>query len=111
MPNFDPFAEKERKEAEREAGIRNFAHPFDPFGEDRHYFREKIEAAELFAPPEDRNPRFFEEFGRDPQWIKEHEALIEAGETNGNLEMIRLQKKFDIFLKKFGHFEDDIREL
>lgn len=34
-------------------------HPFDPFGEDRIYFREKIEAAELFAPPEDRDPTFF----------------------------------------------------
>lgn len=44
-------------------------HPFDPFGEDRQYFKERIEAAALFAPPEERNPNFFEEFGRDDLFI------------------------------------------
>lgn len=43
----------------------------DPFGEDRQYFKERIEAAALFAPPEERNPNFFEEFGRDELFIQE----------------------------------------
>lgn len=60
MPNFDPFLEAEKGK------MRNYdgppcppGHPFDPFGEDREYFKERIEAAALFAPPEERDPNFF----------------------------------------------------
>lgn len=38
-------------------------------------------------------------------------ALLELGETNGNLEMIRLNKKFDIFLRRFMKMEEDIKEI
>lgn len=37
--------------------------------------------------------------------------MLDAGETNGNLEMIRLNKKFDIFLKRFMKFEEDLKEI
>lgn len=36
---------------------------------------------------------------------------MDIGETNGNLEMIRLNKKFDIFLKRFMKLEEDIKEI
>ena len=45
------------------------------------------------------------------KFIKEVKALLDAGETNGHLEMIRLNKKFDIFLKRFMKFEEDIKEI
>jgi hypothetical protein len=54
---------------------------------------------------------FFENFGRDDKFIKEAKALLDLGETNGNLEMIRLNKKFDIFLKRFMKVEEDIKEI
>jgi hypothetical protein len=65
----------------------------------------------LFAPPEERDPNFWENFGHDEKFIKETTALLEIGETNGNLEMIRLNKKFDIFLKRFMKTEEDIKEI
>ena len=37
--------------------------------------------------------------------------MLDLGETNSNLEMIRLNKKFDIFLKRFMKVEEDIREI
>ena len=37
--------------------------------------------------------------------------MLDLGETNGNLEMIRLNKKFDIFLKRFLKVEEDIKEI
>ena len=86
-------------------------HPFDPFGEDREYFKERVEAAPLFAPPEERDPNFFQTFGRSEKFIKEAKALLDLGETNSNLEMIRLNKKFDIFLKRFLKTEEDLREI
>lgn len=86
-------------------------HEWDPFGEDREYFKERVEGAALFAPPEERNPHFWETYGRDPKFYKEAKALLDLGETNSNLEMIRLNKKFDIFLKRFLKVEEDIREI
>ncbi len=65
----------------------------------------------MFAPPEDRDPNFFQNFGKTEKFIREHKAILELGETNGNLEMIRLNKKFDIFLKRFMKFEEDIKEI
>ena len=70
-----------------------------------------MEGAALFAPPEERDPNFFENFGRDEKFIKEAKALLDLGETNGNLEMIRLNKKFDIFLKRFMKVEEDMKEI
>jgi hypothetical protein len=43
--------------------------------------------------------------------VRETRALLDLGETNGNLEMIRLNKKFDIFLKRFMKLEEDIKEI
>ena len=110
MPNFDPTLDLNRK--------KNYVgppcppgHPYDPFGEDREYFKERVEGAALFAPPEERDPHFFENFGRDEKFVKEAKALLDLGETNGNLEMIRLNKKFDIFLKRFMKVEEDIKEI
>ena len=110
MPNFDPTLDLSHK--------RSYVgppcppgHPYDPFGEDREYFKERVEGAALFAPPEERDPNFFENFGRDEKFIKEAKALLDLGETNGNLEMIRLNKKFDIFLKRFMKVEEDIKEI
>lgn len=112
MPNYDPFLEaQQQKQREYIGPPCPPGHPFDPFGEDREYFKERIEAAALFAPPEERNPNFFEEFGRDEKFMKETQALLDLGETNGNLEMIRLNKKFDIFLKRFMKVEEDIKEI
>ena len=37
--------------------------------------------------------------------------MLESGETNGNLELIRLNKKFDIFLKRWMKFEEDLKEI
>ena len=65
----------------------------------------------MFAPPEDRDPNFWQNFGRDVKWIREHTAMLESGETNGNLELIRLNKKFDIFLKRWMKFEEDLKEI
>ena len=65
----------------------------------------------MFAPPEERDPNFFTTFGRDEKFYKEAKALLDLGETNSNLEMIRLNKKFDIFLKRFMKVEEDIREI
>lgn len=42
---------------------------------------------------------------------KRPKALLYLGETNGNLELIRLNKKFDIFLKRFMKVEEDIKEI
>jgi hypothetical protein len=65
----------------------------------------------LFAPPEERDPNFFENYGRNEKFEKEVKAMLDLGETNGNLEIIRLNKKFDIFLKRFIKFEEDIMEI
>ncbi len=110
MPNFDPTLDLNRKKQYIGPPCPP-GHPYDPFGEDREYFKERVEGAALFAPPEERDPNFFENFGRDEKFIKEAKALLDLGETNGNLEMIRLNKKFDIFLKRFMKVEEDIKEI
>lgn len=110
MPNFDPTVD--HKDKSRFLGPPcPPGHPYDPFGEDREYFKERVEGAALFAPPEERDPNFFTNFGRDEKFVKEAKALLDLGETNGNLEMIRLNKKFDIFLKRFMKVEEDIKEI
>lgn len=108
MPNFDPNYVNPNKFIGPPCPP---GHPFDPFGEDREYFKERVEGAPLFAPPEERDPNFFTNFGRDEKFYKEAKALLDLGETNSNLEMIRLNKKFDIFLKRFMKVEEDIREI
>eukprot|EP00347_Sterkiella_histriomuscorum_P019960 403339632 len=110
MPNFDPTLDLNRKKQYIGPPCPP-GHPYDPFGEDREYFKERVEGAALFAPPEERDPHFFENFGRDEKFYKEAKALLDLGETNGNLEMIRLNKKFDIFLKRFMKVEEDIKEI
>ena len=110
MPNFDPTLDLNRKKQYIGPPCPP-GHPYDPFGEDREYFKERVEGAALFAPPEERDPNFFENFGRDEKFVKEAKALLDLGETNGNLEMIRLNKKFDIFLKRFMKVEEDIKEI
>jgi hypothetical protein len=110
MPNFDPTLDLNKKKQYIGPPCPP-GHPYDPFGEDREYFKERVEGAALFAPPEERDPNFFENFGRDEKFIKEAKALLDLGETNGNLEMIRLNKKFDIFLKRFMKVEEDIKEI
>ena len=107
MPNFDPTTEQQRNRMAYVGPPCPPGHPYDPFGEDREYFKERVEGAALFAPPEERDPNF----GRDEKFYKEAKALLDLGETNGNLEMIRLNKKFDIFLKRFMKVEEDIKEI
>lgn len=112
MPNFDPTLDMSLSRKKSYIGPPcPPGHPYDPFGEDREYFKERVEGAALFAPPEERDPNFFENFGRDDKFVKEAKALLDLGETNGNLEMIRLNKKFDIFLKRFMKVEEDIKEI
>lgn len=110
MPNFDPTADKQSRPHYIGPPCPP-GHPYDPFGEDREYFKERVEGAALFAPPEERDPNFFQNYGRDEKFYKEAKALLDLGETNGNLEMIRLNKKFDIFLKRFMKVEEDIKEI
>lgn len=111
MPNFDPTNDQTRDQSRFLGPPCPPGHPFDPFGEDREYFKERVEGAALFAPPEERDPNFFQNYGRDEKFYKEAKALLDLGETNGNLEMIRLNKKFDIFLKRFMKVEEDIKEI
>ena len=111
MPNFDPTVDHSKDRSRFLGPPCPPGHPFDPFGEDREYFKERVEGAALFAPPEERDPNFFQNFGRDEKFYKEAKALLDLGETNGNLEMIRLNKKFDIFLKRFMKVEEDIKEI
>lgn len=59
----------------------------------------------------DKLPPNMPNFGHDEKFIRETMAILELGETNGNLEMIRLNKKFDIFLKRFMKMEEDIKEI
>ena len=108
MPNYNPNYQPQNKYIGPPCPP---GHPFDPFGEDREYFKERVEGAPLFAPPEERDPNFFTTFGRDQKFVKEAKALLDLGETNSNLEMIRLNKKFDIFLKRFLKTEEDLREI
>lgn len=107
MPNFDPYLEM-NKQQQMTGPPCPPGHENDPFGEDREYFRERVEGCALFAPPEERDPNFFENFGRDEKFVKEAKQLLELGETSGDMEMIRLNKKFDIFLKRFMKMEEDI---
>lgn len=65
MPNYNPNYVNPNKFAGPPCPP---GHPFDPFGEDREYFKERVEGAPLFAPPEERDPNFFQTFGRDAKF-------------------------------------------